>query len=80
MRPYAYGGMSSATTTVRTYDVGTLVIDMFQVSTKQAIWRGTAEKTISDKPEKNSEAVRIGIENMFRYFPPATDTGTAPAK
>lgn len=80
MRPYAYGGMGSATTTVRTYDVGTLVIDMFQVSTKQAIWRGTAEKSISDKPEKNSEAVRIGIENMFRYFPPVTDTGTPPAK
>lgn len=80
MRPYAYGGMGSATTTVRTYDVGTLIIDMFQVSTKQAIWRGTAEKTISDKPEKNSEAVRIGIENMFRYFPPVTDPGATPAK
>ena len=80
MRPYAYGGMGSATTTVRTYDVGTLIIDMFLSSNKQAIWRGTAEKTISDSPQKNSEAVRIGIENMFRYFPPATDAGTTPAK
>jgi len=80
MRPYAYGGMGSATTTVRTYDVGTLIVDMFQTSTKQAIWRGTAEKTVSDSPQKNSEAVQIGIENMFRYFPPATDAGTPPAK
>jgi hypothetical protein len=71
MRPYAYGGMGSATTTVRTYDVGTLIIDMFASSTKQAIWRGTAEKTVNDSPQKNSEAVQIGIENMFRYFPPA---------
>ncbi len=80
MRPYAYGGMGSATTTVRTYDVGTLIVDMFQTSTKQAIWRGTAEKTVSDSPQKNSEAVQIGIENMFRYFPPAADAGTPPAK
>lgn len=71
MRPYGMAGMATATTTVRTYDVGTLIIDMFSSSTKKAIWRGTAEKTISDKPEKNAEAVRIGIENMFRYFPPA---------
>lgn len=80
MRPYAYGGMGSATTTVRTYDVGTLIIDMFLVSNRQAIWRGTAEKTVNDSPQKNSEAVQVGIENMFRYFPPATDTGTPPAK
>jgi hypothetical protein len=72
--------MGSATTTVRTYDVGTLIVDMFLTSSKQAIWRGTAEKTVNDSPQKNSEAVQIGIENMFRYFPPATGTGTPPAK
>lgn len=80
MRPYAYGGMGSATTTVRTYDVGTLIVDMFLTSNKQAIWRGTAEKTVNDSPQKNSEAVQIGIENMFRYFPPAPDAGATPAK
>ncbi len=76
---YRWGGgwgMGSATTTVRTYNVGTLVVDMFDTKTKQAIWRGTASDTIPSSQEKINATVQAGIDKMFADFPP----GSAPAK
>lgn len=65
----AWGG-GMATTTVRTYDVGTLVVDMFDTKTKQAIWRGTATKTITGSAEQMNTAVQVGLDKMFAAFPP----------
>lgn len=70
------GGMGTSTTTVRTYDVGTLVVDMFDTRNKQAIWRGTASQTVPSSPEKVNAAIRAGIDKMFSGFPP----GSAPAR
>lgn len=72
------GGMAmgSAQTTVRTYDVGTLVLDMFDSSSKQAIWRGTASSTVPTSTERINAAVESGLDKMFAGFPP----GAAPAK
>lgn len=69
-------GMGSATTTVRTYDVGTLVVDMFDARTKQAVWRGTASGTVPRTPERTNAAVEAGLDRLFASFPP----GSAPAK
>jgi uncharacterized protein DUF4136 len=49
------GGFGSATTTTDTYRVGTLVVDIFDARTKEAIWRGTSSKTLSGNPQKNAE-------------------------
>lgn len=75
--PGWYGGMGmgSATTRVRTYTVGTLIVDLFDVKTKQAIWRGTASDTVPEDPAKVDALVRAGIVEMFAGFPP----GSAPA-
>ncbi|AKC85880.1 DUF4136 domain-containing protein [Pseudoxanthomonas suwonensis] len=78
-RPGLYGGMGvgmgSATTTVHNYTVGTLIVDLFDAKTKQAIWRGTASDTASSSPDKVNAAVDAGIAKMFEGFPP----GRAPA-
>jgi hypothetical protein len=66
------GGFGSATTTVDTYQVGTLVVDLFDSRTKEAIWRGTASKTLSDDPRKNADNLNKAIDKMFKDFPPAT--------
>lgn len=63
----SWGG--SSTTTVRTYNIGTLVIDMFDTKTRQGIWRGTASGTLSDSPETRSGKVQAGVEKMFATFP-----------
>ena len=65
------GGFGSATTTVNTYEVGTLVVDLFDCRTKDAVWRGTATKTLSGNPEKNTENLNKAVEDMFKKFPPA---------
>ncbi|MCD9085335.1 DUF4136 domain-containing protein [Stenotrophomonas sp. SY1] len=71
------GGMAmgSASTTVHTYDVGTLVLDMFDARTKQAVWRGTASGTVPSSPDKVNVAVDAGLDKMFASFPPGS---TAP--
>jgi hypothetical protein len=46
-------GFGTATTSVRTYEVGTLVIDLFDAHTKEAVWRGTSTKTLSGAPRRH---------------------------
>jgi hypothetical protein len=51
-----FGGMGEATTTEQDYKEGTLVVDIYDTNSKQLIWRGSAEDTLSDKAEKNEKA------------------------
>jgi hypothetical protein len=60
----------TATTTVERYTVGTLVVDLFDAHTKQAIFRGTASGTLSDEPERNEEKLKKAVEKIFKKFPP----------
>jgi len=64
-------GFGTAITTVSTYDVGTLVVDIFDSRMKEAIWRGTSMKTLSEKPERNAVSLNKAIAKMFENFPPA---------
>lgn len=65
-------GMGSATTTVRTYQVGTLVVDMFDTRTQQAVWRGTASGTVPSSPAKVNAAIEAGLDKLFAAYPPGT--------
>lgn len=62
--------VNMATTTVYTYEVGTLVVDMFDTKTKQAIWRGSATDTVPQSPQAQDAALKAGIDKMFSGFPP----------
>jgi hypothetical protein len=64
------GGTSEATTTVETYKVGTLVVDLFDAKTKKLIWRGSSTDTLSDKSDKNIKELDKGAKKMFDHFPP----------
>jgi hypothetical protein len=64
------GGFGDATTTVDTYKVGTLVVDLFDTKTKKLIWRGSASDTLSDKSDKNIKSLDKGVQKMFDLFPP----------
>ena len=64
------GGMGDATTTVETYKVGTLVIDLFDAHSKKLIWRGSSSDTLSDKSDKNIRNLDKGVQKMFDHFPP----------
>ena len=65
-----FGGSGDATTTVETYKVGTLVIDLFDAKTEKLIWRGASSDTLSDNADKNTKNLDKGVNKMFQHFPP----------
>jgi hypothetical protein len=67
---WIWGGFGDATTWVENYEVGTLVVDMFDTSTKKLIWRSSARDVLSGKPEKNVKKLDKAVEKMFAHFPP----------
>jgi Domain of unknown function (DUF4136) len=67
---WSWAGDEMATTQVEHCTVGTLVIDLFDGKAKQAIFRGVATDTLSDKPEKNEDKLNKSVEKMFKKFPP----------
>jgi hypothetical protein len=67
------GGFGMATTTVDTYEIGTLVVDIFDARTKEAIWRGSSSKTLSGNPQKNAASLNKAVEKMFKNFPPGEE-------
>jgi hypothetical protein len=68
------GGVGSSSTSVSTYEVGTLVVDVFDSRTKEALWRGSSSKTLSENPQKNAENLNKAVEKMFKNFPPSGRT------
>jgi hypothetical protein len=68
-----FGGFgNTATTTVDTYKVGTLVLDMFDTRAKDLVWRGSASDTLSDKSDNNIKKLDKAVQKMFKKFPPTT--------
>lgn len=65
-----FGGFGESTTTVDNYRVGTLIVSMFDVNSKQMIWRGTSSSDLSGNPDKNTKNLDKDVEKMFKRFPP----------
>lgn len=69
-----FGGFGSpgySTTTVQTYRVGTLVVDMYDPQSKRLLWRGIARRSVSDSSEARREELKAAIDKMLTNFPPA---------
>jgi hypothetical protein len=64
------GGFRDVTTTVDTYKVGTLIVDLFDANTKKLVWRGSSSDTLSDKSDNNIKNLDKGVQKMFNHFPP----------
>ncbi len=69
---WRWGGFGEATTWVEHYEVGTLIIDMFDSRDKKLIWRGSASDTLPDKPDKAMKDLQKSVDKMFDHFPPST--------
>ena len=67
------GGMSTSTTTERRYEVGTLIIAMFDRTQKQMIYSSTGNGTIDERqrePEQAQADVNKVVDQMLKDFPP----------
>ena len=65
-----WGGMATAQST--TINVGTLVLDLYDPSTKQLVWTGNATKTIdpSSSQEKNQKNLDKAMAKLLKNYPP----------
>jgi len=64
------GGMGTATTSVSEFQVGSLIVDMFDAKTKELFWRGVGVDELSDKSDKNQKKIVNATQKMFKNFPP----------
>ena len=67
---WRWGGFGEAITYVDNYQVGTLIVDIFDTSSKRLVWRGSASDVLASKPEKNEKKLDKAVEKMFDHFPP----------
>ncbi|HUL72306.1 MAG TPA: DUF4136 domain-containing protein [Vicinamibacterales bacterium] len=72
--PYGYGGWSGGSSTSTTYTIynGTVVVDMYDVGTKQLVWRGAVSKEldVNAKPDKRAKNIKKATEKLFKNYPP----------
>ena len=62
-----YGG--SSTTTVRSYLIGTLVVDIWDAKTEKLVWRGIAANiTISENPHKLDKNIEKALRKMIKKW------------
>jgi hypothetical protein len=61
------------TVTSSTINVGTLVLDFYDVATKQQVWRGDATKTLhqSKDPQKNIANLQKAMGKLLKNYPPS---------
>ncbi len=64
------GGMATAQSS--TINTGTLVLDMYDPSTKQLVWTGRATKTIdpNNSQEKKQKNLDKAMQKLLKNFPP----------
>jgi hypothetical protein len=70
---YGYGGgYGGGQTDVYQYDETTLVIDIYDASKKEMVWRGTVTGIVKDNPsrEEQEENIHNVVTKMLEDFPP----------
>jgi hypothetical protein len=70
----SWGGVSvgMGSSPVRSYDEGTLVIDVIDATSRQLVWRGTGTKALrgSPTPEESSREIFEAVSEILKQFPP----------
>lgn len=69
---WGWGGHVQTQTTVREYEVGTLIIDLVDSKTGKLVWRGSVADTIRDKntPQEREAKVREAVSSVMMNYPP----------
>lgn len=62
----------NTTTRVVTIREGTILIDIWEASIKELVWRAEISDTLSDNPDRNTANINRGLSRAFENFPPAS--------
>lgn len=57
------------TVVVNEFQVGTLVVDMFDNRAKTAVWHGYASGVIEDQPSENAEKADKAVQKLISEYP-----------
>ena len=63
--------VQGASLDVREYEEGTIIIDMYDASTKRLVWRGRGVREIANTQDANSFKVKQTAAKILAKFPPA---------
>ena len=63
-----WGPTYGATSSTYNYTVGTLVLDIIDAKENKLIFRGTAEGTVSNNPEKSEKKIYKALKKMSKEF------------
>ena len=57
---------------IRTYEQGTLLIDVIDVASDKLVWRGTSSQALPDlsDPQRLTDHINATVEKMLAQFPP----------
>ncbi|MDO6617594.1 hypothetical protein BCU94_09565 [Shewanella sp. 10N.286.52.C2] len=74
-RGWGGAGMNTQTT-VREYEVGTLIVDLIDNKTGNLVWRGSVADTIRNKntPEERVQIINSAISQVMLNYPPQPET------
>jgi hypothetical protein len=61
-------GMDDMATTESTFTDGTLVINAYTPDPKKMVWRGTAEESVSDNPDKTAKNIEKSLDKLFEKW------------
>lgn len=64
-----FGNEGITNTQVINVPVGTLIVDVYDGSKHQLLFRGVASDTLSSKEEKNSKKLQKAVDKIFEKFP-----------
>lgn len=70
---YGYGGygMGSSTTSIQEYDYldGTLVIDIYDNTTKKLVWQGIWKSEVNENPKKREKTIPKNVKKLMKTYP-----------
>ena len=68
-------GFGEATSTTTQQPIGHLVIDVFDGTSHQLLFRGMSDNAISKNSDKNTRNLEKDVDKMFKNFPPKSSRG-----
>lgn len=67
----AYGMGGSSTTTIEEYDYvdGTMIIDIYDNTTKKLVWQAIWKSEVNDNPKKRDKRVPKNVKKLMKTYP-----------
>ncbi len=64
-----WGGSSTTSYSTSEYTEGTLVIDMYDTSSKNLLWQGILKSTVKENPQKREKSIPKNVSKLMKKFP-----------